>query len=93
MPDSPAVKLAKSKQRQRPPRNTAKVQRKSPVVCHCRKRRQDLNLSLRDVAEATGLSIAGLHAIEHGGDAQMTTAFKLCDFYGVGLGELWEAKQ
>jgi len=88
---TPAETLSKTKQRSRPPRNKAK-ERSSPVVCHCREKRNGLNLSLRDVSEATGISVAGLHAIEHGGNVEMTTAFKLCEFYGCSLMELWSPK-
>jgi hypothetical protein len=48
---TPAEKLAKRKQRQRPRRNSST--KSGPVVCHCRQHREALNLSLRDVADAS----------------------------------------
>lgn len=87
---TPAEILAANKPRQRAPRN--KVQRVAKVECRCRVLRERLKLSLRDVAEATGLSVSGLFAVEHGGDVQMTTALRLCEFYGRKLSQLWLAK-
>lgn len=90
---TPAEKLSKNKKRTRPPRNEKRPKRSSPVICHCREKRNELNLSLRDVHAAVGISVSGLHAIEHGGNVEMTTALKLCEFYGCQLTELWSAKK
>lgn len=89
---TPAEKLAAVKQRKRPRRNASRIVRKHPLVCHVRAVRESLNLSMRDVALAIKMSIAGLHAIEHGGDVQMTTACKIAAFFGKTIDELWEVK-
>ena len=90
---TPAERLSAKKQRERPPRNTAKIKRNSPVICHARKFRNALNLSIRDVAGEIGMTQAGYHAIEHGGNVTMEYAFKICAFYGKNLTELWEPKK
>lgn len=90
-PESPAEtaaeKLARTKRRKRPRRNESS--REPLVRCRVREVRESLNLSLRDVAAAVGISIAGLHAIEHGNGCQMSSALKLAAFYGKSLDELW----
>ena len=88
---TPAEKLAAQKQRKRPPRNT--VKRPNPVwVCRVREVRESFHLSLRDVADAIGMSNPGLFAIEHGSDPMLTTAYKLAEFFGMSIPELWPAK-
>lgn len=88
---TPAEKLSSQKQRKRPKRNTGKGPRKAVLSCAVRARREALNLSLRDVAAGVGLSVSGLHAIEYGCDVQMTTALRLCKFFGCQQGDLWRA--
>lgn len=87
---TPAEKLAKRKQRSRPPRNSTKDD--GPLVCKCRELRESLGLTLADVAAFVGISTAGLHAVEHGNDCQMSTAIKLATFYGRPVGELWRIR-
>lgn len=89
---SPADKLVANKQRKRKPRNHAAPKRNAPFHCAIRERREALNLSLRDVADALSMSIAGLHAIEHGSDPMLSTAFRLCVFYGVEINKTWSLK-
>lgn len=90
---TPAEKLASKKHRERKPRNSPKIVRNSPVVCHCRELRNSMNLSMRDVAEEIGITIAGYHAIEHGGNVTMEYAFKIAAFYGKRIDELWTSKK
>lgn len=87
---TPAETLAADKQRQRRPRNTAKLPRNAAwKVCNVREHRERLNLSLRDVATALGLSVSSYWQIEKGGDPMLRNAVKIAEFYGVGIGELW----
>lgn len=90
---TPAEKLAASK----PPRRTKPAKprygRAYPWDCRCRQARQSHRLSLRDVATAVKLSIAGLCEIERGSDPQLTTARRLAAFYGRTVEELWTLKE
>ena len=49
-------------------------------------------VSLRDVAESTGISHATLSRIEQGKTERIDfeTLVKLCTFYGVGVGDILE---
>lgn len=82
---TPAEKLSKSKPWRREPRNKVQVRWK----CRLREFREELRLSLRDVASAVGLSITGILAVEMGGETQLVTARKLCVFFGRHLQEIW----
>lgn len=87
---TPAEELAKRKRRQRPPRN--KSNQTTRVVswdCRLPAMRDELNLSLRDVAGAVGMSVAALHQIEHGTDPMLTTARKLAEFFGATVEQIW----
>jgi predicted transcriptional regulator len=88
---SPAERLAANKQRKRPKRNSGIGPRTIKLRCTARAMRESLNLSLRDVATSVGISVSGLHAVEYGCDVQITTALRLCEFYGCGLESLWGA--
>lgn len=84
---SPAERLAKRRPRKRERRNESKF---APIVhCGVREIRESINLSLRESAEAIGLSISGMFAIEHGGNVTMEVALRISKFYGKPLDELW----
>lgn len=83
---TPAEKLAKSK-----PKKFVKL-RKTVHDCILYELRRELNLTIRDVSKATGLTAAGIHAIEHGSDPMLSTAFKLANFYGRKIEEIWEPR-
>lgn len=85
---TPAEKLSQAKPRARKPRNSSKKP-PGPLRCRCREIRERLDLSLRDVSNAVGISITGIHALERGNDTQVTTALKLAEFYGVDISRLW----
>lgn len=87
---TPAEKLAARKPRRRAPRNV-KVVRKKVWACRARVYRERLNLSLRDVAKAVGVSVTAPHQIENGTDPQLTTARKLAVFFGATERDLWPA--
>lgn len=89
---TPAEKLSKTKQRPKPPRNEKSPARIYSLICHCREKRKSLKLTIEDVATATRITAKNLWDIEHGANLMMTTALKLCEFYGCLLHELWSAK-
>ncbi len=90
---SPAERLALVKQRQRPRRNTGREPAAPPFWCGVRGRREGLNLSLRDVAGAVGLSVSSLHKIEYGGDLTLSHAFGLAAFFGVPVETLFTPRE
>lgn len=65
----------------------------SPSRACVREWRESLNLSLRDVAGAVGISVTALHQIEHGTDPQLTTARKLSEFFQVPTEKLWPCRK
>lgn len=85
---TPAEKVAASKRRQRP-KTKARVVRKAVLTTKVRDVRESLRLSLRDVADAVGLSTTALWQLERGLDCMLTTAIKLAAFYGKTINELW----
>ena len=89
---TPAEKLASKKPRQRAPRNHVPTRR---VVwsCQIRELREALRMSIRDTAQAVGMSVSALWQIEMGGDLVLTTARKLAEFFGRTTDELWPAKR
>ena len=78
---SPAEQLAASK--------TPKNSKSAIWRCTIVERRKALGLTLRDVAEASGMTNAAVSVIERGQDPMLTTAKKLADFFGVTISELW----
>jgi DNA-binding XRE family transcriptional regulator len=88
---SPAQRLAETVRRERPARNKS-PQRKAVWDCHIRDMRERLELTLDDVAEAVGITKAGLSVIERGSDPMLTTARKLAVFYGMPIDALWITK-
>jgi len=87
---SQAEQLAKTKQHRKPRRlGSNKDQRHVVWVCKIADLRESLGLSIRDVAEACGFSVAGLWQIEHGTDPMLRSAATLAAFYGKTIGELW----
>lgn len=58
-------------------------------VCSIRERRKSLRLTLREVAEAVGLSFGAVRNIESGCDLRLTTARRLMDFFGASSEALW----
>lgn len=83
---TPAEQLAAKK---RPKLGKTTGRRKAAWNCGLRRLRQELKLTIDDVAEAVGMSAGGLHDLEHGGDPRLTTAFALCEFFGKKADEIW----
>ncbi len=84
---TPAEQLAKDKGPRRPPSEPARTKQFS---CKIREKRNALNLSLRDVGAATGVSANSLLLIEQGYGPTLKTALHLARFFGVSVEELWE---
>lgn len=89
MGPTPAEALAASKRPRRKPRHASPSKRPPAWTCSLRARREDLGLSMRDVATAVGLSISALFFLEHGTDPQLTTARRLAEFFGTTTDDLW----
>jgi len=82
---SPAEQLAATTKRKRRAGSAAH----GPLICNARSLRQTLDLTLADVAKATGICQACVSVVERGNDVTMSTALKLALFYGVPLSEIW----
>ena len=82
---TPAEKLAK-KVKRNPGEESEKVY---PLQSTMRNRREQLGLTLHDVAIAVGLSTSTISRLECGRDGWITAAMKLCRFYQCGIEELW----
>jgi DNA-binding XRE family transcriptional regulator len=89
---TPAQKLGKTKRRKREPRNI-----KTVAAVHwetsIRAMRESLRLSLRDVASAVGLAVNSYWKIEQGCEPTLSSAWRIAEFYGRRIDELWEKKQ
>lgn len=66
--------------------------RASPWNCSLRRLRDELGLSLDDVANAVGMSKAGYWEIEKGGDPMLSTAHKLAKFFGKATCDIWRRR-
>lgn len=89
---TPAEKLAKTKRRERPKRNSPPAPQKKVWATALTKRREDLDLSLRDVAKACRLSVASYFRIEHGyADPALSTARRISEFFGCDVWQLWSS--
>ena len=83
---SPAQRLAATK----PEAHKARYQKKTHIwQCGLREQRKRLGLTQRDVADAIGMTVAGLWAIEHGSDPMLTTAKRIADFFGCSIEDMW----
>lgn len=83
---TPAERLAK--RRKKTPHRAGVV--KAVLKCRLRECREPLGLTLRDVADETGASMANLSRLERGGQVELSTAFKLAAFFGKTVQEIWE---
>ena len=80
---SPAERLALKK---------PKVKAKGPWICRLFSLRKEHRLTISDVAKGTGLSMACVWFVEHGGDPQLTTVVLLSEFFGIGIKDMWPGK-
>jgi DNA-binding XRE family transcriptional regulator len=62
-------------------------------ICTLLSRRTALDLTLRDIERAIGVSSAVLSTIEHGTDPQLTTARKIAEFFGCSVEEMWPSRR
>jgi DNA-binding XRE family transcriptional regulator len=87
---SPAQRLAKSKQLQRLKRNDASKSETILWTCKITEERELLNLSMRDVADAVGLSVSAFFRIEKGyADVSLSNAMSIAQFFGKTVYQLW----
>ena len=82
---APYERLAR-KIRRRQPRRAARCH---PLICLVRGLRREARLTMRDVAQGSGVC-APLSDIERGANTTLTTAFKLAAFFGKPVEELWK---
>lgn len=73
-------------------RKERKSKLKAPSNCRLRAVREQLGLSLNEVAKAVGISNVGLYQIECGHGTRLGSARKLSAFYGKSIDELWPTK-
>ena len=82
---TPAEQLSKSKPRkERKPAVWRRVWQ-----CSVREERERLHLSIREVAATVGISTTVYACVEHGGEVKLTAAWKLAEFFGKPIDELW----
>jgi len=58
---------------------------RNALAARIRNRRQSAGWSLRDMAEASGLSFATLQRVESGRDSRISTLETIADFFGLSL--------
>lgn len=85
---SPAEKFAKSRVKS-PTRAEPWAGRKRSWKCLLMPMREKLGLTIRDVAEGTGIDNVTISAVEHGVNLRLTTARDIAAFFGVTVEEMW----
>lgn len=83
---TPAEKLSVNKG---PARKARAAANGWSLICRCREIRNDLGLTIRDVAAATGISNPCICDVERGAETTISTARKLAKFYGKTIDWLW----
>lgn len=87
---SKAELLSQKKQRSRPRRNPKAKSERILWTTRIAAEREILNLSMRDVADAVGLSLSAYFRIEHGfADVSLSNAYSIASFFGRTVYELW----
>jgi len=88
---SPAEKMAERKAKMRAARpSQSRLVRKRVFACAARGRRRKLGLSIREVADAIGMTVSGLFEVEKGGNCELMTAVKLAQFFKCEITELFQ---
>lgn len=84
-----AEKLAKKKNRR--PRTAPRELsgRRKKWNCLIPAKRNELGLTVADVASAVGLTCSSVSVIERGADPQLTSAHRLAKFFGMTIDQLW----
>jgi DNA-binding XRE family transcriptional regulator len=67
---------------------------KQEIVFNCKLKeiRKELGLSVPQVAKVVGISAQSLTTIELGTNPTLKTVYKLVEFYGKNIQELWQLK-
>jgi len=87
---SPAETLSRTKRRQRPKRNPPAASEFAVWECRLEVERCNLNLSMRDVADAVGLSLSAYFRVEKGyADVSLSNAIAIARFFGMSIPVLW----
>ncbi len=89
---TPAEKLSAAKPWRRSPRNKVSP-RKRFWNTRLREVREELRISLKDVAKAVGMSVTAIWQLEMGTDPMLSTARKLASFYGMDVWVLWPSRR
>lgn len=71
-------------------KSSEEPKRVSKFICYVTVERQNLGLTQRDVAKATGLSNQNIANIELGRNCNLDTAMILAKFFEMTVDELWE---
>lgn len=87
---SPAKKLSMKVSRTRSKKKQKSLPRKKVFDCAIYEIRIRYNLTIRQVADAVQMSVAGVHAIERGSDPMLSTVFKLSEFFGMRVEDIWK---
>ncbi len=91
---TPAERLAARKPWRRPKRNgPPHPPRKAVWDTRLRAVREELKLSMRDVAKAVRLSLTTYWQIENGTDPMLTNAVRIAAFFGMTVESLWPKRK
>jgi transcriptional regulator with XRE-family HTH domain len=63
------------------------------TTCTIRTRRKAAKLKLRQLAEAVGIFIGTVWAIEHGAETNLSKAKKFAEYFGCTIDDLWPMPQ
>ena len=86
---TPAELLASEKSARRPSRKALVFRGKMPRRCKVGVLRQELGLNGKDISEACGISQPTYFGVERGLNCSLATAFKIAEFFGLTVDELW----
>lgn len=89
---SPAEMLAAQKKLNPQPYGKLVRRYKCVWVCKIKDMRNALGLSLRDIEQATGINNVTLSFIERGAEPTLSNAYRLAEFFGKPLNEIWPEK-
>jgi len=89
---TPAEKLSEKEASKARDKIKAKLRRKTPYICHLKRERKRLGLTLEKVSKVVGVAVGSLWQIEAGCTVTLANAFKLAKFFGKTVDELWQLK-
>ena len=89
---TPAEKLAERLKLKKPSKFRSRMLKNVTWNCRVRDRRLAHNLTLREVAEACGISHTSVYFAENGKGVTLIIAYKLAKLFGCTIEELWTPK-